>query len=163
MNRIKVNTNLGFNVPDGFRLMDENDTRRRAILVDGEGVVLEDPERHAVISVGWKAVGGLALKILSLKNTASKAERSIRRAMKRYDYSFEGTTAPLIGGQQSEGFRYTYTAQGIRMAGETDAVQFKNSLYYFHLYTREALREENRIVWEEILSSAEWTGGSDAG
>ncbi len=164
MIRMKLNINLEIVVPEGFHVMDENDARRRTILAGGEGAVLEDPERHAVISIGWKAVGRLALKILSTKNIAGRAERSIRRAMKGYDYYFEEETEPLIGGRKADGFRYTYFAQGVKMAGESDVVKFEQTLYYFHLYTRDALKEENRVTWNEILASAEWiAGGTDAG
>lgn len=156
MNRIKLNINLEIGVPEGFRLMDENDKRRLTILVDGEGVVLENPEKHAVVSIGWKTVGRLALKLSSTQNIADRAERSIRKAMKRFDYSFDGAAEPLIGGRKADGFRYTYTAQNIKMAGETDVVKFESMIYYFHLCTRESLKEENQILWNKILSSAEW-------
>ena len=163
MNRMKLNINLEIGVPEGFHVMDENDARRRTILAGGEGVVLEDPERHAVISIGWKAVGRLALKILSTKNIAGRSERSIRRAMKRYNYYYDGTAEPLIGGRKADGFRYTYYAQGVKMAGESDVVKFEQTLYYFHLYTRDALKDENCVTWNEILTSAEWISSSDAG
>ena len=42
------------------------------------------------------------------------------------------------------------------MYGETLTLRDGRVWYYFHLYARQALKEESLPVWEDFLSSARW-------
>ena len=133
MERMTLNNELQFPVPDGFHVMDEEEMSGMTMIAAGPGVCLKDPERHIVVSVGYKKAGLLTSKMLSQKDIAEKSEGSIRQAMKPYSYWPDGA-----------GKRETYVLK----KGKT--------FYYFHVYMRAALKEESMPVWEEMLREAVW-------
>jgi hypothetical protein len=76
--------------------------------------------------------------------------------MKSFHFRDEEKVELSPGGKTAEGIRYVYDAQSVEMTGETCVVKVNKTLYYFNFYTRKALQEENRKVWEELLRSMRW-------
>ena len=152
---LTLNQQLTISCPEGFRVMDEAERSKLNVLGQGPGACITDPERHVVMSFGWKAAG-LAALLLSAKDAAKQAEADIRKAMSSYGYHLDGFLSRAVGGEKAEGFAFDYEAQGIRMYGESFAVKRGKVFYYLHLYTREALKDENVTLWTELLSSAAW-------
>lgn len=71
MERMTLNNELQFPVPEGFHVMDEEEMSGMTMLAAGPGVCLKDPERHMVVSVGYKKAGLLTSKMLSQKDIAA--------------------------------------------------------------------------------------------
>lgn len=61
----------------------------------------------------------------------------------------------VIANENAEGLGYEYTAQGIHMYGESYVIKHEKYFFYFHFYTRIEFKEENRLIWDEMLDSAE--------
>ncbi len=58
MGEILLNRTLALPLPEGFHVMDEEERSRLRFLEAGECVCLSDPERHLVVTVGWKPLDG---------------------------------------------------------------------------------------------------------
>ena len=142
--------------PDGFHIMDQDERDRLHFLAEGSGVALSDPERHMLVSVAWTRFAGYTPLLLSNHALAKKTESDIRKGMQALGYRRESFLQRNVGGKSAEGFGYTYTAQGVAMYGESCTLKSRRALFYFHLYARDALREQSLPVWEALLSDAEW-------
>ena len=142
---LTLNQQLTISFPEGFRVMDEAERSKLNVLGKGPGECITDPERHVVMSFGWKAVG-LAALLLSAKDAAGKAESDICKAMSGYGYHLGGFLSREVGGEKAEGFAFDYEAQGIRMYAESFVVKYKKVLYFLHFYTRRELKNTRRIL-----------------
>lgn len=156
MEFVTLNSELKFPIPDGFHVMDEEEMSGMTMIAAGPGVCLKDPERHMVVSVGYKIAGLLTSKILSQKDIAEKSEGTIRQAMQPYHYRPDGAGKREICRLAADGFGYQYTAEEADMYAETYVIKKGKTFYYFHVYMRAALKEESMPVWEEMLREAVW-------
>ncbi|MBR4444520.1 MAG: hypothetical protein IKS37_01310 [Solobacterium sp.] len=139
--------------PEGFKNLDEADRAGFQMTEAEEGFVFSNPERHMMISCGWKKAGGLLGALTDTDGLAKDTEKKLGKAMKPYGYSLAGFSDRKIAGEYAEAFRYTYTAQDVPMTAETVVIKYEKALYNFHLYARTALLEDSLPVWEEFLAS----------
>ena len=146
--------NLNLPVPDGFHVMDDAELSDLKLLADGDGVGLSDPERHMIVTAGTKQINGFSAALLNARDLAKNMEKQIRKPMASLGYRCEGFRQQTVGGRTAEGFRYSYTAQGVGMTGESYVVKDGKSLYYLHAYMRTELLEASLPVWEEVLATA---------
>ena len=142
--------------PEGFHQMDEAEWSRFKLLADGEGAGLSDPERHMIVTAGYRQAGGFSAALLSAKDLAKNMEKQICKSMAALGCRSEGLKTRAVGGREAHGLRYTYTAHGIAMTGESWVVKEKKEIWYLHCYLRTELREASLPVWEEILDGAEF-------
>ena len=143
--------------PDGFHVMDETEQSGIRFFGDSPGRCLSDPERHILISVGRKTLGGLSTLLINAKDAAKRMEASIRKPMLEYGYRLNGFAAKSVGSERAEGFSYEYESQGTGMYGESYVVKRDKALYYLNLYARKEQRPDSLEVWTTILSSAKWS------
>ena len=155
-NYITLNDTLKIYYPEGFHVMDESERSSFKSLGGGPIDCLSDPERHIVISTGWKSIGRLLGMMFGAKDSAKSAEAQVRRAMKPYNYRLNGFFAKEVGGEKAEGYCFEYDAQGVHMYGETCVVKRGKELYFLHLYTRIGSKDENLEIWNGMLTSAVW-------
>jgi hypothetical protein len=153
MEDLLLNGELVLPLPAGFRVMDEEEKSKLRFLAEGECVCLSDPERHLLLTVGWKPLGGLARLMLNAGDAAKNAEKAARGAMRDTGYRCLGFEKQRIAGASAEGFRYEYTAQGIPMAADILIAKINKSFYYFNFYSRAESGEASFRLWEEFLGS----------
>ena len=122
----------------------------------GSIVCAEDPDRHVLISVGWKAIGALTSLLFSSGSVAKTSEAQVARSRRQYGYKRGGFGKRSIGGLEADNFSFTYTAQEIAMAGESCVLKKDKTLYFFHIYGREENKAADLPMWESFISSAEW-------
>ena len=146
---------LRISYPDSFHEMSADEMSGMRFYKDRPGAAITDPEKHIIVTAGWKKSGFAAL-LLSEKDAAKKAEQSISAPMKAYGYQLEGFSGRALGGEKACGYRYHYKAKDTEMTGETFAVKHNKAFYYLNFYTRTALLEENLAVWSEMLDSIRW-------
>ena len=139
--------------PEGFRRMTEEETRGLTTLGEGPWIGLSDPERHMIVTVGWKRLGPIVSRILTGADLAKNAEKRIAASMKPYGFKRTEGVTRTVAGERAHGFRCTYEAQGVAMGAESCVMKRGRDAVYFHVYFRDALREESLPVWEEILAS----------
>ena len=141
-------------IPEGFHVMDEDEWSRMKLLADGEGAGLSDPERHMIVTLGYKQAGGFSAALLSAKDLAKNMEKQICKAMASLGCRSEGLRQRAVGGRDARGVRYDYTAQGTGMTGESWVIKEKREIWYLHAYMRTALLEKSLPVWKEMLDGA---------
>ena len=155
-NYVSLNNTLRVFYPDGFHVLDENERSKFKSLGGGPVECLSDPERHILISTGWKSLGMLTGMLFGAKDAAESAEAQVRKAMKANGYRSNGFLTEEIGGEESSGYCYEYEAEGMVMYGETCVVKRGKELYFLHFYTRVAMKDENLEMWNGMLASAAW-------
>jgi hypothetical protein len=155
-NTYTLNNSLSLSIPDSFRKLDEAERKKMNMLADGPGMCFSDPDRHIIISIGWKELGLLPSLLVSARDAADNSQKAISQAMQPYGYRFHETFAEDIGGESAPGFSYEYEAQGISMHGETCVIKHNKVLYYLHIYMRRELKEESTKIWKDILATAKW-------
>ena len=151
-----LNNELSISFPEGFNEMSLEERKKLKLLAEGPGVCLSDPERHMIVSIGWKPLGLLPRLILNTSDIAAQTAKAIRQAMTPFSYRGEKAVEKKLGGLTAKGISYQYDAEGVEMTGETLAVKSKKTLYYFHVYTRTALLEENQALWDTLLAEGRW-------
>ena len=153
MEELNINNRFKLHCPDGFREMTEKERDKLNMLGDGSTLCLTSEEGHMVVSIGWKEGNPFAGLILRLIRPVTSVEASIARSMGPYGYRKETSLTRRIGDQTAEGFRYTYAAGGTPMVGESYVIREGRMLTFFHVYLRDALREESLVRWNELLDA----------
>lgn len=151
-----LNNELELGLPEGFHELSPEETGKLQFTETGAGSVFSDPERHIMVSVGWKQIGAFAGLLLNGSDLAKKMEKSLEGSMAAFGYQPVARLKKSLGGEPAEGIRYRYMAQEIGMEGESLVLKHKKTLYYLHFYTRAAMAAENQQVWEQILDSVRW-------
>lgn len=155
MKTMALNHEVRFSCPDGFHVMDAEERSKLNFYEEGEGECLSDPERHIIISIGWKHLQGLAA-LAGAANAAKTMEKAISKPMQQFGYRLVKMKDSVLDGEPVKGFCYEYEAQGISMVGESLACKRNKTMYYLHVYYRKELQEESASVWEDIFASMRW-------
>lgn len=153
MIEIVLDDSLYMTFPESFHELDQDERNNIKILFDGEWRGMTDPDRHILITAGWKKINGLSAMLLSSSEIAKNSEKQIRKPMQRYGYAFQTYKTRKIDGAEASGFAYTYNSEGTDMYGETYIAKFGRTLYYFHMYSRETYRDESSSLMSDILGS----------
>lgn len=140
---------------DGFREMTEDEIKQLNFYKDGPGVCVKDPQRHILITVGWNKTTFGTLMI-SAKEAAQNAESKISKPMQANGYQLDSFYERKLGGEKACGYRYHYTAQDIKMTGETWVVKRNKSFYYLNFYARTELEADSLEIWNQILDTADF-------
>ena len=143
-------------VPEPLHIMDEEERKTLPVTGDAEWIGLSAPEIHLLVTAGMKQLNGFANLVLNARDIAKETEKNIRRDLQAAGYAVAGFSEKAIGGQKAEGFRYTYTAQGIAMTGETWVVKTGKDLYELYFYGRTETLDDCLPVWEKLLASVHW-------
>ena len=138
--------------------MDKNE--KAALGAPGNNVVsLKAPDLHMVVSIGWRKTEGIRSvfsRLLTGNDLVKNMESCYKRSMKQYGYEREDYVQCQAGGVSAEGLRYTYTAEGIEMTAESYVLEKDQAIYYLHCYYRTKFSQESRVIWKQLLDSAEW-------
>ena len=153
MEYLMISEQLKLPCPSGFHLMSDEEKAKLNFLESGEGFCLRNEDRHMLVSVGWRETGMLTAMLLSDISVEKNMESSIRQAMQPYGFRLETYLNRQIASGNAAGFRYTYTAQDTGMLSESYVLRSGRSVIYFHLYARDAFREESLPVWNDLLAS----------
>ena len=157
MIKVTLNDSLNMMFPDGFHELDKDEREKTKILFDGEWKGITDPDRHMLVTAGWKKIGGLVSLLLPGSEITKNAEKLISKSMQPYGYSLQGFAGKKIAGVEAQGFAYTYNSEGTDMYGETYVTKVVMLLYYFHMYSSAIDKEKNVSAWNGILESIERT------
>ena len=154
MSVFKIGTKFQLVCPEGFRPMTKDERANLRIAEDGDILCLTNEAEHMLVSIGWKEVNVGVSLLLRLIRPVKSVEASVTRSMGPYGFQRETSLAREIGGQNAEGFRYTYTA-GVPMVGETYVIRQARSLTFFHVYLRQELRDESLAKWNQLLDAVQ--------
>ena len=152
-NRLSLH-GLNLSRPEGFHVMDEAEWSKLRVLEQGEGAGLSDPERHMIITLGYKQTGVFSAALLNTKDLAKNMEKQIHKPMTALGYQLESWKTCTISGREAEGFRYSYTVQNVGMTAESYVIKDKKEIYYLHAYMRTELLAASDPVWKAMLDAA---------
>ena len=133
--------------------MNAEEKRQLPSLGEGPAEALKDPDRHVIITIGWKKVPCMISALFSANDAANAIRKSLRKPMAAFGYHSEQDLRRTIAGENAGGLSYEYVAQGIAMYGESYVIKHGNYYFYFHIYTRTEYKDSNLQVWNEILES----------
>ena len=158
MEKALVNDSLELTMPDGFRVMG-NDEVKKAYGFDYDCLWgMRDEERHMMLTVIWKVSNKVLAKLGTAKIIAEQQDKGLRKRFKRMGYK-SGDLRPIkIAGIEGCNFGYSYELEGTTLACETSVVKDGTCCYSIYYYTREECDEENRALYEEILASMKLVG-----
>ena len=152
---VRINA-MQINVPEGFRVLNSEERAGMQFMEEGAGEVLQDAERHIMISAAWKKHGRLANLLAGTADAAKAMEQKISAAMKPYGYVQEGFFREEAGGEPAEAFAYCYTVQDTQMSGESLILKRDGIHYYIHCYYRTERKEESLAVFRNLLRAVTW-------
>lgn len=115
--------------PDGFHILTDEEKNNLNLLSDGLWSGISDPERHILITAGYKRTGKLISLIIDDKSLAVNAEKQVSKSMSQFGYILSGTKECKIINKNARGFAYEYTSSSIKMYGETYALKIGNNIY----------------------------------
>ena len=118
---------------------------------------MRDEARHVIVSVTWKDSNRLMTKLVSEKAFAKQVNETFAKRNCKDGYRCNGFIERTVAGASApaQGFRFSSSVQGIAQEGEV--LVFKRGIrcYTLTYYTRSAVADENRPIYEEMLASLE--------
>ena len=152
---IVLNKELHFTYPEGFHEMGEAERKKLNFIQEGPGIVISDPDRHIIVSIGWKK-SGIGSLLLSPDDVARNMEKTVSRSMDSFSYQVGDFDRRPMDGVTAIGFDYVYEAKGIQMTGSSYVAEKGRTFYYFNFYGRTARKAENEEIWGDMLASVRW-------
>ncbi|MCR5067931.1 MAG: hypothetical protein K6A14_07715 [Erysipelotrichaceae bacterium] len=156
MERILLNGALELTSPDGFRRLNEEEIKKFNFANEMPGCVLQNEERHVIISLAWRKVNALLSKLFSVKELAGRMADYIADADKDYGHKRGDSFAGTVAGEKAAGFNYSYTVEEVGMDARVIITRHRGHFYYMYFYFRSANREESLKLIEQIVSSMQW-------
>ena len=156
MRTILLNGDLLLTYPEEFHIATEEERNHAVKYGEGDYEAIVDSERRMIICIGWKKISGFANLVLNEKDLIKDMEKRLKQPMLDFNYKLEGFFAKKIDGRKAQGYGYWYEAQDIPMYGQSFALKHNKNYYALYFYTREARKEENLPVWEQILDGIRW-------
>ena len=153
MEQLAIGDRFVLTCPEGFRELTQKERDKLNMPGGGESLCLANEAEHIMVSIGWKDVNALAGLLLHIIPPVTSTEAAVTQSMSKFGYRRETMLRRTIGGQEAKGFRYTYTAGGTDMVGESYVVRQGRSLTFFHAYLRAERRESSLPQWERLLDA----------
>lgn len=151
MTSIMINEELSLRYPEGFHVMDEEETQRFFTTTENRKSIYDD-NRHILISVAWTKPGVLNY-LTDAKTILHQAESGMKKGLQ--DYRRVDSCQSRIDGKQARGVCYEFTAHGsdIDQCGELAVFRAGNKFYALTFVARKDGIEESRAVFREIVQS----------
>lgn len=156
MKTLTINNKLLITFQDSFTVLSAEERQKLNTIEQGPYECLSDQDRHILISIGFRPLGGLFSIFLSTKDAAHNSESKISQAMQSYGFKLIEHKHISLCNNDAKGFSYEYIAQGTSMYGESYVLKHDKALYYLNYYSRHELLTDNQKIWDEILSLAKW-------
>lgn len=156
MEELLLNGKLVITLPDGLKAMSDEETANLNFYKDRKGLCLNDPERHIMITAGFKKLNGIINMLVSEKDLNMNSEAEISKAMEPYGYHLMDLGSRMIAGSKAESYSYVYNSEGTDMFGESYVFRKGKDAYYLNLYTRAENKEENLAYWNAFLDDLKW-------
>ena len=101
-NRLIAGNILTLDCPDGFHIMTGEEFSKLNVYGGENGEGMSDPDRHIIVTVGYKPVGALTGLIVSAKDAAKGMEARLKKPMQAYGYKLIGFCSKTVGNENAE-------------------------------------------------------------
>ncbi len=108
-----------------------------------------------MITAVWKDNSALAVLLADMKAAARKNQFQVSRmyAARGADYRLQDYLSLTAGGVKAEGYRFTYTADGVKHAADTLLVRHGRRVYALTCFGRAENAEKDRALFRGVLDS----------
>ena len=151
-----INGKMSISLPEAFLPMDQSSRDNLHFYGSEPDLCLHDKDRHMIVIVNHQKLPLISRIMLKDKEMIGSLEKTCAQTMVDFDYRLQEFLSRQIGGKTAHGFRYTYTADGIPMEGESCFIRDGKLMYNLYVYYRKQLREESSATWKTILESVKW-------
>ena len=137
--------------------MDEEDCRRLA--KNGGGPYqwgVRDREKHQLIVALWKQYPALLSLLADLKSVAKKNAQLTEKAYEGRNYRFLGFFSMQAGETKAEGYRFSYSEEGVSQTVDTFLIKDGKTIYAFLCGGREENMDADHDQFCRILESLEY-------
>ena len=148
-----LNDEMRIPIPEGFYVMSDEERNSISKGQTAPNWVMADEDKHILFSVSWKVIPKIASFLLSTKDMAKSMKKRYGEAAEGAGYNFGEIRKIMIGGEKAYGYPFSYEAEGVAMCGDSIVVKKGKTCYFFHTYYREAMKEENEKLLEELYGT----------
>ena len=153
-----VNNELTLAYPEGFHELNEMESYQLFGMDTPDRWSIRDEARHAIISLQChESHPSFLRKLVTTQELVERAEKATSKAYKNMGYSCSPITTRELCGQESCGFDFEYTVEGVPQMGRIDIfthpIERGNCCYTFYLHSNKENVAENLAIYEEILAS----------
>jgi len=157
MSRQVINDTYSLEIPDSFVLIPEEDLVK---LSQGRGDPFNwgarDPESHAMILVIWKRYPGILSLLANPKDMVRRNEQMTQKMYEGHDYHLLEFFSIQAGDEQAEGYRFSYTAEGVSHVRNNFLVKDGKTVYAFICAGRAENAEADRATFLAVMESLEY-------
>ena len=144
---------LSIELPGGFAVMELEQVQALYGMDYKEMWGARNESCHAVVTVIWKDLGGLAAKLSDEKSFAKHIEKTFSKWYRANDYRFDGFFETTVAGKDAYGFRHTHVPEGIHQYNEITVFRNDKRRYTLYYYTRVEAAQDNRPMYEAMVAS----------
>ena len=106
-----------------------------------------------MILVLWKQYPALLVRIAGLKTIVSRNEQLTRKVYEGHDYRLLGFSSLQAGDEEAEGYRFSYSTEGVTQVMNSFLVKDGSTVYSFLCCGREENADADQETFRQILGS----------
>lgn len=157
MSRQMINETYSLQIPDSFESMDGEDLRG---LSRGSGDPFQwgvkDRENHVMIIAMWKRYHALLSLLADPKAVVKRNEQLTRELYEGHGYRLLGFLSAQAGEEKAEGYRFSYSAEGIACVRTSFLVKDGRTVYAFICAGREENADTDLAMFSRVMTSLEY-------
>ena len=152
-----INETFSLQVPDTFERMDV-ETLRGLSRGSGDPFLwgMRDRENHVMILAMWKRYPALLSLLADPKTLVKKNEQLTRKLYEGHHYRLLGFLSMQAGEEKAEGYRFSYSAEGIDHVRTNFLIRDGKTVYAFICAGREENADMDLAVFSRVMESLEY-------
>ena len=155
MSRQDINGVFTLEIPENLQPVSAEELQEFSRGGDPFQWAVRDTERHVMITALWKQYSGLISWLADMKAMAKKNQQMVSKVYEGNDYRLTGYISMEAGDLPAEGYRFTYTAEGIAHSAAVMLIKEGRTVYSITCAGREENAAADCAMFREVLESLE--------
>ena len=156
MSRQTINETFTLQAPDAFERMDGETLRGLSRGGDPFQWGMKDRENHVMIIAMWKRYPALISLLADPKTLVKKNEQLTRKLYDGHGYRLLGFLSMQAGEEKAEGYRFSYSAEGIAHVRINFLIRDGKTVYAFFCAGREENADTDLTMFSRVMESLEY-------
>ena len=157
MSKQTINNTFSLTVPDSFEPVSSEELQELSSHGgDPYRWGVRDREKHILLIAMWKQYSPILAWLADLKARAKKNEQMTRKAYETHDYKLLGFESMRIGDIKAEGYRFSYSTEGVTQVMNSFLVKDGSTVYSFLCCGREENADADQETFRQILGSLQY-------